>query len=355
MTLLLAFFLLSIGFSFLCSILEAVILSITPNYINRLKGQGSSIADDLEAFKKDIDKPLSAILTLNTIAHTVGAIGVGAQAGNVFGNSDIDLGIFTISAESVIATLMTLAILVLSEIIPKTIGANKWESLAPFTVRVLKILVVALMPFVWLSQRITKTLKKEKEKSVLSRTDFTALTEEGVRSGAIDKSESRIIGNLLQLDQLQARDIMTPRSVMMIADKNLTVEEYFNSKKTLVFSRIPIYNEKTDHMIGFVLKDNILEELARGNKETRLEDLKLDLFFVEADTDITKVLHLLLEKNMQFAIVRDKYGSITGLLTLEDIFETLLGMEIVDEMDTVEDMQKLARELWQKRYDRINK
>lgn len=355
MALLLAFFLLSIGFSFLCSVLEAVILSITPNYISRLKGQGSSIADDLEAFKVDIDRPLSAILTLNTIAHTVGAIGVGAQAGTMFGDSYLDLGIVELSAESIIATVMTLAILVLSEIIPKTIGANKWESLAPFTVRTLKVLLVALSPFVWISQRITKSLKKEKEKSVLSRTDFTALTEEGVKSGAIDKSESQIIGNLLQLDQLQCRDIMTPRSVMVMADKNLTVEEYFQSRKTLVFSRIPIFNEKPDHLVGFVLKDKILEELAYGRKTTRLEELKLDLEFVEADNVVTSVLHTLLGKNMQFAVVRDKYGSITGMLTLEDIFETLLGMEIVDEMDTVEDMQKLARELWQKRYDRINK
>lgn len=355
MTLLLAFFLLSIGFSFLCSILEAVILSVTPNYITKLKSEGSSIVDELEAYKKDIDKPLSAILTLNTIAHTVGAIGVGAQAGNVFGETSLDLGLFTISAESIIATLMTIAILILSEIIPKTIGANKWAELTPFAIRTLKFLMIILKPFVWISQKITKSLKKEKEKSVLSRTDFTALAEEGLRSGAIDQSESRIIGNLLQLQQLVASDIMTPRSVMSLASKDLTTEQYFTERKPLVFSRVPIFSKKPDHLIGFVLKDQILESLAAGEKEKKLVDLKLDLLFVEDKKPVLEVMDLLLKENMQFAVVKDSYGSIAGLLTMEDVFETLLGMEIMDESDTVEDMQKHARELWQKRYDRINK
>ncbi|MEL6559646.1 MAG: CNNM domain-containing protein [Bacteroidota bacterium] len=355
MTLLLAFFLLSIGFSFLCSILEAVILSVTPNYITKLKNEGSGIADELEAFKKDIDKPLSAILTLNTIAHTVGAIGVGASAGKVFGETYLDLGLFKISAESIVATLMTIAILILSEIIPKTIGANKWRSLAPFTVSTLKMLLFVLYPFVWVSQKITKSLKKEKEKSVLSRTDFAAMAEEGLKTGAIEKSESRIIGNLMQLQQLVVSDIMTPRSVMALADKELTTEEYFNERKPLVFSRVPIFSENPDHLIGFVLKDQILETLAAGGKDKKLADLKMDLQFVDDKQPVLEVMDLLLQQNTQFAVVKDSYGSIAGLVTMEDVFETLLGMEIMDESDTIEDMQKHARELWQKRYDRIKK
>jgi CBS domain containing-hemolysin-like protein len=197
MGLLIFFFLTSICFSFLCSIWEAVILSVTPSYVNRQVQEGTATGKLLQAYKQDIDKPLSAVLTLNTIAHTVGAIGVGAQAGKLFGTSTINLGITSLSYESFIAGAMTLAILILSEIIPKTIGANMWKELAPFTVRSLRVLMWVLFPFVWMSQLITKALKKDKERSVFSRADFAALTSAGLESGALDKSESKIIQNLL--------------------------------------------------------------------------------------------------------------------------------------------------------------
>lgn len=354
MALLLAFFLLSIGFSFLCSILEAVLLSITPNYITQLRSQGSKLSDELDKLKNDIDKPLSAILTLNTIAHTVGAIGVGAQAGALFGDSSWDLGFLEISAESIIATLMTLAILILSEIIPKTIGANMWKQLAPFTVKTLKILLFALRPFVWISQLITKSLKKEKEKSVLSRTDFAALTEEGLKSGAIDKSESRIIGNLLQLQQLVAKDIMTPRSVVFSAQKDEKVEDFFEAHKPFTFSRVPIYDQEPGDFVGVILKDQLLESIAAREQAKTLEDFKIAPLFVTDEQPLTEVLDLLMREKGHMALVRDEYG-IVGLVTMEDIFETLLGLEIVDETDKVQDMQKLARDLWQKRFDNIKR
>jgi len=193
MTLLIFFFTLSIAFSFLCSIWEAVLLSITPSYISSKTQSGSSLGKSLQVFKEDIDRPLSAILTLNTIAHTVGAIGVGAQAGKVFGASNVSLGPINLSMEAIIAGLMTLAILILSEIIPKTIGANYWRKLTPFTVTSLKMLLFILAPFVWISQLITKNLKNDKSLSVFSRADFNAMTQAGEESGALKETESRTL------------------------------------------------------------------------------------------------------------------------------------------------------------------
>lgn len=205
-TTLIIFFLLSIGFSFLCSILEAVLLSITPSYINSEVSKGTSTGKTLQEYKEDIDKPLSAILTLNTIAHTVGAIGVGSVAGKIFADKDISLGFMNLSYESLVAGIMTLAILILSEIIPKTIGANNWKSLAPFTISTLKILLFLLAPFVWVSQLITKRLKSDKHKSVLSRSDILAITAAGGESGALKANESTIINNLLSFEKQTVRD-----------------------------------------------------------------------------------------------------------------------------------------------------
>ena len=243
MALLIFFFVLSILFSFLCSIWEAVLLSITPSFINRKVQEGTALGQDLEKFKEDIDRPLSAILTLNTIAHTVGAIGVGAQAAKVFGSGSSFLGI---PSETLIAGGMTLAILILSEIIPKTIGANMWESLAGFTVKSLKFLLFILAPFVWVSQLITKNLKKDKDKSVFSKADLAAMTHAGEESGVLAESESTIIKNLLRFEEVSVRDIMTPRTVMVKADESTTLMDFYQNNQPLRFSRIPIFQESSD-------------------------------------------------------------------------------------------------------------
>ncbi len=333
----------------MCSVWEAVILSITPSYVNRMVQSGSSLGTLLKSYKKDIDRPLSAILTLNTIAHTVGAIGVGAQAGQLFGNTELNLGVFSISVESIIAGLMTLAILILSEIIPKTIGANMWKALTPFTVRSLSVLIWVLYPLVWLSQIITRTLKKDKHKSVLSRADLTAMAVAGAETGALDHSESAIIQNLLKLEKLQVRDIMTPRAVMVIADEELTLSEFWKENRPLPYSRIPVYQEKPDHITGMVLKDKLLEQLAEDKHHTKLVDIRIEITHV-VDTDPLPVLLDRLVKNRQhIAIVTDEFGTVVGLVSMEDLFETLLGLEIVDETDTVEDLQRLARKQWESR------
>jgi len=349
MGLLIFFFVLSIAFSFLCSILEAVILSVTPSYVNRQVQEGTTTGSLLKSYQEDIDRPLSAILTLNTIAHTAGAIGVGAQAGKIFGETELSLGFTTISMESVIAAVMTLAILVLSEIIPKTIGANNWRTLAPFTVRALRLMVIFLKPFVWLSQNITKRLKKEKGRSVLSRADLTAMAQASEESGAIDKEESKIIKNLLRLQKLVVRDVMTPRAVMVMADANQTLQKYYDQYKPMQFSRIPIFEDNQDSIIGMALKDEILRALAEDQHEMMLKQLRRDIQHVRDNEILPNVLDTLVSQREHIAIVNDEYGSVVGLVTLEDVLETLLGMEIMDESDTVEDMQRHARQQWEKR------
>lgn len=349
MELLIFFFVLSILFSFLCSIWEAVLLSITPSYVQRKLQEGSPVGKALDSYKEDIDRPLSAILTLNTIAHTVGAIGVGAQATVAFPNESFELFGLSVQIEPVIASLMTLAILILSEIIPKTIGANNWRSLAPFTVSSLKILLVVLSPFVWISQFITKRFKSDKSKSVLSRADFAAMAQAGAELGTLDAKEFTIIQNLLHLEQMTARDIMTPRTVMVMANQTLTVKSYYEDEKPHRYSRIPIYGERSDNITGIVLMDDILGQLADDNDDTTLEELKRGVMAVQDDKNLFDLFEALTRSRSHLAVVMDNYGSLAGLITLEDIVETLFGLEIMDESDRVADLQVQAKRMWEER------
>jgi len=349
MTLLIFFFVLSIAVSFLCSILEAVLLSITPSYVHGRIQEGSKLGAQLEEFKKDIDRPLSAILTLNTIAHTVGAIGVGAQAGKLYGNNNLDIFGFELSYESIVASLMTLAILILSEIIPKTVGANFWKALTPFTLATLRVLIFLLFPLVWLSQLITRKMKKEKGRSVLSRADFTAMAQVGEESGALEQSESQIIHNLLRLKELTVRDIMTPRTVMVSAEEGTTCLDFHNQHPNLRFSRIPTYQGRSDNITGIVLKDDILTQLANDHDEVLLGDIKRPLQVVGDRMHLQLLFEHLTKNRVHLAMVVDNFGSVAGLVTMEDLLETLLGLEIVDESDQVEDLQMLARDVWKKR------
>lgn len=346
-SLLLIFALVSLVFSFLCSVWEAVLLSITPSYINVQKQEGTQLGKDLEIFKEDIDRPLSAILTLNTIAHTAGAMGVGAQAAAIFGHRTV--GSTPISWESIVAVVMTLAILIGSEIIPKTIGANMWKQLAPFTVRSLKVLMVILKPLVWLSQLITKYLKKDKEKSVLSRVDFMAMTRAGEESGALAANESEIIKNLLRFDRIPVRSIMTPRTVAVMAKQSQTIQEFYDSHHTLRFSRIPIYEKSRDEVTGLILKDDVLEHMIQGHQDWPLSKIKKEILAIDQDKRLPQLFDALTQNRTHMAIVVDEFGGLAGLVTMEDVLETLLGMEIIDEMDAVADLQDLARKKWEER------
>ena len=333
----------------MCSIWEAVLLSITPAYINRQAQEGTAIGLQLQEYKEDIDRPLSAILTLNTIAHTIGAIGVGAQAGKIFGANSIALGPLSLSYESIIAGLMTFAILILSEIIPKTIGANLWKELAPFTVKSLKVLMWILAPFIWLSNLITKNLKSDKDKSVFSKADLSALTTASEESGVLAQSESTIIRNLLTFEEVTVRDVMTPRTVMKKANEEQTLMDFYKNNQPLQFSRIPIFRKSDDHITGFVLKDDLLQELVEDRDSKKLKELTREILSVRGDTPLPVLFKTLTEKRHHIAIVVDSYGSLVGIVTMEDVFETLLGQEITDESDGVADLQVLARKKWEQR------
>ncbi|MEL6389232.1 MAG: hemolysin family protein [Bacteroidota bacterium] len=348
MGLLLFYAAISIGFSFLCSILEAVLLSITPAYISSLPEKGA-LTKTIKAFKEDIDRPLSAILTLNTIAHTVGAILVGVQAANVFGDTGIKLGPINIHGEGLIAAIMTLAILILSEIIPKTLGANYWKQLTPFTVRSLRVMILVLSPLVWISQLITKNFKKDKKASVLSRSDFQALAQAGAQSGTLQMSESRAIRNLLRLDQIKVRSIMTPRTVMKSGQEGETLKEFYDNHKPFRYSRIPIFNTDKEHVKGVLLKDELLKALYENQENAKVEDFLRTPLFISDQASLGNLQEILMKGKNHMAIVTDDFGAVVGLVTMEDLFETILGLEIIDETDDVADLQILAREIWEKR------
>ena len=354
MGLLLTFFFVSILFSFLCSILEAVLLSITPAYVGIQEQEGTRVARDLVRFKEDIDRPLAAILTLNTIAHTVGAIGVGSQAAEVFGESTIEiLGVSLISWEALIAGLMTLAILIFSEVIPKTIGANNWEALTPFAVSSLKVMLFLLAPLVWMSQYITRHLNRDKSKPVLSRTDFLAMTRLGTESGALEENEQTIIANLLRFSRVLVKDVMTPRIVVIAASDSMTIRDFHEQNEDLPFSRIPVYHDQNDDVTGYVLKDELLLNLVEDQGDRTLEEIRRDIIVVHKTLPIPELLDNFISKKEHLALVVDEFGSMEGIVTMEDIIETLLGLEIVDESDNTDDMQALARKNWERRARRL--
>ena len=363
MGLLLFYAFISVFFSFLCSILEAVLLSINPTFINLKLKEGKAYAETLETLKKDVDKPLIAILTLNTIAHTVGAILVGVQAkvaySEIYGSTQRSiLGIeFTEDLMvGVVSTLMTILILVASEIIPKTIGATYWRQLANFTAKSLKIMVVILKwtGLLWVLQLFTKLVGgKGHHGSVLSREDFTAMADIAHEEGVFQKSESIVIKNLLKFDEILAKDVMTPRTVMKIAPENSTIKTFFDANPKLRFSRIPIYKDKVDNITGFVLKDTVLEEMINENGDSTLSTIKRDILVVDRNKPIPDLFETFISQRQHIALVVDEYGSVSGLVTMEDVIETLLGLEIVDESDNVEDLQHLARENWKTRAKRL--
>ena len=347
-SLLILFFLIAIITSFLCSLWEAVLLSITPSYAQIQLQKGGRLGRRLQSFKDDIDRPLAAILTLNTIAHTVGAIGVGDQASKIWaGANPLVTGLF-------VPVVMTLAILVLSELIPKTLGANYWKSLAPFTARSLSIIMRLLAPLVWFAQLVTSKLKKKDVGSAFTRSDFMAMADIGAKHGIFDQHESEIISNLLQFRSVRVGDVMTPRTVVRSAPAEETLAGYFDRTREQHFSRIPLYDNNTaDHIIGYVLKDQVLAGMVDGRADETLQSLKREIIAVHDDHPILDLFNRFLQTREQIALVVDSFGGMAGIVTMEDVIETLLGIEIVDESDKTADMQALARRSWERRARRL--
>jgi len=362
MGLLIFYAVISIFFSFLCSILEAVLLSVTPTFVNIKKKEGKGYAETLEELKKDVDKPLIAILTLNTVAHTVGAILVGVQAkvayAQIYGTQTRSIFGIEFTEDlmvGVVSTIMTILILVASEIIPKTIGATYWRQLSNFTAKTLKIMVLVLRwtGLLWILQLFTKLVGgKGHHGSVLSRDDFSAMADIAHEEGVFEKSESTIIKNLLRFDEVMVKDVMTPRAVMKIASEDQSIADFYEDSPKMRFSRIPVYSEKVDHITGFVLKDNILEEMVNENGDVSLSEIRREILVTERNTPIPQLFEIFISKREHIALVVDEFGSVSGLVTMEDVIETLLGLEIMDESDNVADLQQLARKNWEVRAKR---
>ncbi len=347
-SLLVLYFSISIVVSFLCSLWEAVLLSITPAYAEIKLQQGTVLGKHLQLFKKDIDRPLAAILTLNTIAHTIGAIGVGQQAAIIWYDAH------PLITSAVVPVLMTLMILVLSELIPKTLGATHWEAFAPFTVRSLRIAITVLKPLIAFSQLITRSLKRNREKKLFTRSDYVALAEIGAKQGMFEHNESEIIKNILHFNTVTAKTIMTPRTVVKTVSEDLSIAEFFEANKDLPFSRIPTYSgDQRDEITGYIRKDELMASLIEDQGEQPLGGIKRPILVVQEGFSLPNVFNQFLEKREHIALVVDEYGGMAGIVTMEDIIETLLGTEIIDEMDDTDDMQVLARKIWRRRAERL--
>ena len=338
MTLLLVYMALALGISFLCSIMEAVLLSVSPSFVARQEQAGHPLGARLRQFKDNVDTPLAAILSLNTIAHTVGAAGAGAQAAAVFGDAYI----------GVISAILTFLILVVSEIIPKTLGAAYWRQLTPWVVRALGVTIWSMYPLVKLADALTRWLTKGKEKTKVHREEFIALAELGTKEGVFHKYESRILNNLFCFRDVRTRDIMTPRTVLFALQENLTVEEALSLHVHLPFSRMPIYADNLDQVTGFVLKSEILRA-GRAKGSLPLVEICRPLVVVSDELPLHQLFKRLMDEKAHIALAVDEYGGTQGVVTMEDFIETLLGLEIVDEIDTAKDMQAMAREQWRKR------
>jgi CBS domain containing-hemolysin-like protein len=343
MILLVVYILIALGFSFLCSILEAVLLSVTPSFIAALEKESPVTGRRLRHLKKDVDRPLAAILSLNTIAHTVGAAGAGAQAAVVFGSTYV----------GVASAVLTLLILVLSEIIPKTLGALYWRTLAPASGWILRIMIPVMLPFVWMSMGITRIIARGKTSHVPSREEFAAMADLGRQTGVLAREESRILKSLFRFRALRAVDVMTPRTVMFALDEKTTVEEAVRQHAHLVFSRVPLFRRDLDDITGFVLKSEILLASAQDRPEVPLRELSRELLTVPEAMSLSNLFESFLDRREHLALVVDEYGGTAGIVTMEDVVETLLGLEIMDEVDTIEDMQAMARAQWEKRAGRF--
>ena len=341
-TRILIFLFLALGVSFICSLLEAIILSVTWSHIEILNKSKSVAGERLKRLKEDIDQPLAAILTLNTISHTIGAAGVGSEF-HKLGNEW-----FTIAS-----IVLTVLILIFSEIIPKTLGAIYWRRLAPSSAYLLDGLLWITWPIVIVLNGFSKKIAEGNEdQKEMTREEMIAVAEIGETQGALEKQETQVIKNLLTMDKILAEDVMTPSTVMLTFHKLETVEDVIQNHSPIPFSRIPIHDENLDDIHGVVLRSKIMELHSEGNTGTYMEDFMTKLSTVSPEDSVATLLDEFLKKREHIFLVVDEYGTTQGIITLEDAVETLLGAEIVDESDSVEDMRQLARELWEKRRKR---
>lgn len=338
MTLLFIYLAIAIGISFICSILEAVLLSITPSYLEKTLTDKPRAGRQLAQVKERLDESLSSILILNTFAHTMGAAGVGSQALIIFGEK----------WETLIAVLLTLAILYFSEIIPKTLGATYWQKLAVSAAFLIRWLVKLVYPLVWVSTRLTKLFSKNKS-SEITREEIIALASLGHKDGSLFEQENIYLSNVLQLREIRTEQILTPRTVVHMFEESTSVSDALNDPRTREFTRMPIYQDSSDHITGKVIKHDLFEAERTGNGAKPLSDYAKEIYRVSEKLPVPQLLDLFIKHRAHLFLVEDEFGQTAGIVTLEDAIETLLGREIVDESDTIEDLQELAKTKFRER------
>lgn len=337
MTLLVTYLLLTLILSFMCSLLEATLLSSTSSYIESLdkKGYSPKTVDLAKDVKQNIDKSISSILTLNTFANTMGAAGVGAQAAIIFGSN----------WQAVIAFILTLMVLFISEIFPKTVGAIYWRKFIVPAVYIISFMVKITYPFIFLATFITNTLQKGRKNEVnFSKDEIITIVNMSEKEGVLQAKESILIKNLFKLKNIKAKDIMTPRTVVFAFDSKTTLKEALLNDNLYVYSRIPVYNESIDDIVGVVFKQTILEKRVKKKKKTLLKDIMVPVHKVPENISVSTLFDMFIRMKMHLFIVQDEYGQTSGVVTLEDALETMLGIEIVDEMDQVTDLQEFAKD-----------
>ena len=326
----------SIAVSALCSVLEATLLSTPLSYITGLEDQGVKGAKRLKKLKQNTERPIAAILCINTIANTVGASLVGSLVMKVYGNTLV--GVFS--------AIFTLLILVFAEIFPKTIGSTYWRRLAIPASGIINVMIFIVFTIVWVMEKLTKFISDNSDQVSVSREDISAMVSVATEEEVIEKDEKKMIQNLLKLDEITAHEIMTPSVVVEMASGNMTAKELYD--KDLVHSRIPVCDEENDdYIIGYVLRQTILEKMAEDKFDAKLKEIARPILSFQENESVGTIWEKLLEKKEHISIIIDEYGTFRGIVTLEDVIETMLGKEIVDETDEVVDMQELAKEQWE--------
>lgn len=341
MTTLVSYIVAALSLSFLCSMLEAVFLSISPAFVAQANQEGGEMARHLDDMKTRVDRPLAAILSFNTVSHTLGAAGAGGEAQRIWGSD----------ALAIVSAIMTLLILIVAEIIPKTLGARYWRQLTPFTVQTLRFLIFIQLPLIWLSEKIGGLIKPANDEGAdhVSRDELAALAQLGQEQGVFDERESRILKNLLGMQELSTRDVMTPRTVMFALPVVTTVREFVDRRDAMQFSRVPVYGANVDDVRGYVLKTDVFLRAVKNDREKTLADLIRPHMVVPASLPVPELFERMLDRREHIAVVVDEYGGVDGVVTMEDVLETLLGMQIVDEADRVKSLREMARAKWRER------
>lgn len=326
----------AIAVSGLCSVLEATLLSTPLSYITGLEDQGVKGAKRLKNLKQNTERPIAAILCVNTIANTVGAALVGSLVMDVYGNAMV--GVFS--------AIFTVLILVFAEIFPKTIGSTYWRRLAIPASSIINAMIFITFPIVWVMEHLTKFISSHSDQVSVSREDISAMVSVATEEDVIEKEEKKVIQNLLKLDEITAHEIMTPSVVVEMAEGSMTIKEFYDLD--LTHSRIPVYEEEnSDYVIGYVLRQTILEKMAEDKFDCTLKDVVRPILSFQENESVGNIWEKLLEKKEHISIIIDEYGTFRGIVTMEDVIETMLGQEIVDETDEVVDMQELAKEQWE--------